>query len=142
MLVPNSQMLERTVINWTLVDERIRTTVTVGVAYGSPTRRVAELFLQSVSEHPDVLQEPPPRVFFVDYGDSALIFDAYFWTNAGTGGAGVLRLIRSDIRHRLGELFTENGIVIAFPQQDVHLDTARPLQIEIASQPTATTENS
>ncbi|NNE60922.1 MAG: mechanosensitive ion channel, partial [Woeseia sp.] len=74
MLVPNSAMLERIVVNWTLVDINIRTTITVGVAYGSPTRRVAELFLQAVKEEPDVLAEPPAQVFFIDYGDSALIF--------------------------------------------------------------------
>jgi small-conductance mechanosensitive channel len=96
------------------------------------------LFLQSVTEQSDVLQDPAPRVFFVDYGDSALVFETYFWTNAGTGGEGVLRLIRSNIRHRLGELFQENGIVIAFPQQDVHIDSVRPLQVEITSQPAAT----
>jgi small-conductance mechanosensitive channel len=39
LMVPNSQMLERTVVNWTLVDHKIRTHVSVGVAYGSPVRR-------------------------------------------------------------------------------------------------------
>jgi small-conductance mechanosensitive channel len=33
--------------------------------------------------------------------------------------------IVSDIRYRIDELFTENGIVIAFPQIDVHLDGSR-----------------
>lgn len=134
ILVPNSQMLERTVVNWTLVDERIRTTLTVGVAYGSPTRRVAELFMQAVSEQDQVLKDPPPRVFFIDYGDSALIFEAYFWTNAGNAGEGHLRQIRSEVRHRLGELFATEGIVIAFPQQDVHLDSTSPVQVEFVNQ--------
>ncbi|NNE61205.1 MAG: mechanosensitive ion channel, partial [Woeseia sp.] len=98
---------------------------------GSPTRRVAELFLQAVKEEPDVLAEPPAQVFFIDYGDSALIFQAYFWTNAGAAGQGALRLICSNIRHRIAELFEREGIVIAFPQRDVHLDTLKPLQVEV-----------
>ena len=53
MLVPNSQLLERTVVNWTLVDEEIRTTVRVGVAYGSPVQKVAELIRKAVAEQPE-----------------------------------------------------------------------------------------
>ena len=51
LLVPNSSLLERNVINWTLVDRAIRSTVRVGVAYGSPVRKVAELIDQAVREH-------------------------------------------------------------------------------------------
>lgn len=129
ILVPNSQMLERTVVNWTLVDYRIRTAIRVGVAYGSPTRKVAGLVEEAVQAEDEVLGEPPPTVVFEDFGDSALIFDAYFWCNVS--GQGDLRRIRSNIRHRIAEVFEDNGITIAFPQQDVHLDSLKPLQIEI-----------
>lgn len=129
ILVPNSQMLERTVVNWTLVDYRIRTTVRVGVAYGSPTRRVAELFADAVSSTADVLDDPAPSIFFEDFGDSALVFDAYFWCNVRSERE--LRTIRSNVRHKTVELFENDGIVIAFPQQDVHIDSVRPLQFEM-----------
>jgi small-conductance mechanosensitive channel len=38
-------------------------------------------------------------------------------------------MIRSDIRFRLDELFREHGIVIAFPQRDVHLHAKTPLVV-------------
>jgi len=41
------------------------------------------------------------------------------------------RIIESDIRFRIDELFREAGIVIAFPQQDIHLDTQRPLEFHL-----------
>lgn len=129
LLIPNSQMLERVVINWTLVDERMRTIVRVGVAYGSPVKKVAELIMQAVTEEPDVLEEPAPSVVFEDFGDSALLFDVYFW--AEVGGERYLRDIRSSIRFRIDELFNENGIVIAFPQRDVHLNTLSPLEVRM-----------
>jgi small-conductance mechanosensitive channel len=119
LLVPNSQMLERVVINWTLVDRDFRTTVRVGVAYGSPVRRVEELLYRSVDEQKEVLEKPAPLVVFEDFGDSALIFDVFFWCHAGSERE--LRAVRSDIRFRITELFDEHGIVIAFPQRDVHL---------------------
>lgn len=129
MLVPNSRILENTVINWTLIDRQVRSLVRVGVAYGSPVREVERLIYQAVKEHPNVKPEPPVLVIFDDFGDNALIFDAYFWSDVA--GERELRLIRSDVRFRISELFEEHGIVIAFPQRDVHLDSGDPLQIRI-----------
>jgi small-conductance mechanosensitive channel len=122
LLIPNSALLEKTVVNWTLIDHLARTRVRVGVAYGSAVKRVSELILQAVSEHPDTLKDPVPLVLFDDFGDSALLFETFFWVDAQEGRD--LRVIRSDIRFRITELFDENGIVIAFPQQDVHIDGA------------------
>ena len=129
LLVPNSQMLERVVVNWTLIDQNIRTTVRVGVAYGSPPRRVAELLEQAIRSQIDVLSDPAPRVIFEDFGDNALIFDSIFWCKVG--GERELRQIRSNIRFKISELFAAEHITIAFPQRDVHLDNLSPLQIKL-----------
>ena len=120
LLIPNSQLLENTVVNWTLVDRRTRTTVRVGVAYGSPVKQVAELIEKAATEHAGILADPAPLVVFEDFGDNALIFDLYFWVLATADRD--LRVTRSEIRFRIDELFREAGIVIAFPQRDVHID--------------------
>lgn len=129
ILVPNSQLLEQKVVNWTLVDRDIRNTIRVGVAYGSPVRRVAELIRQAIDEHTSCKTEPPPVVIFEDFGDNALIFDAYFWSEVFSEKE--LRLIRSELRFRIEELFNEAGIVIAFPQRDVHLDSPKPIEVRV-----------
>jgi len=131
LLVPNSLLLERTVVNWTLIDREVRTTVRVGVEYGSPVKKVAELLLQAVTEQADVKTKPHPSIVFEDFGDNSLVFDAYFWCDVG--GEKFLREIRSAIRFRVSELFEQNDIVIAFPQRDVHLDTKGPLEIRLQS---------
>ena len=120
MLIPNSKLLENTVVNWTLVDRMMRTTVRVGVAYGSPIRLVADLIQQATDEHSSVLKEPKPQVTFEDFGDNALVFDVNFWMNSQVEGG--LRITRSDIRFRIAELFEAHNIVVAYPQRDVHLD--------------------
>ena len=129
ILVPNSSFLEKTVVNWTLSDAKVRWEVRVGVAYGSDTRLVQKLFLKAVEEHGRVLNDPDPLVVFSDFGDSALIFDAYFWLTMGP--ATDPRVVRSEIRHRIDNLFKEAGIVIAFPQRDLHVDAARPLEVRM-----------
>ncbi|WP_206484325.1 mechanosensitive ion channel domain-containing protein [Thalassotalea sp. G2M2-11] len=120
LLIPNSKLLENTVTNWTLVDQLVRTTVRVGVAYGSSAKQVAALIMQATSEQERVLSDPAPVVTFEDFGDNALIFQVTFWIKSTVEGG--LRTIRSDIRFRLDELFEQHGVVVAFPQRDVHID--------------------
>jgi small-conductance mechanosensitive channel len=133
IIVPNSLFLEKSVINWTLADDDVRTKVDVGVAYGSPTEQVKALLERAVGEHEKVLDAPPPTVLFFEFGDSALIFRTYFWIRSRNMGE---RLgIESDIRYRVDLLCREAGITIAFPQRDVHLDASRPLPVRMVEGP-------
>lgn len=120
MLIPNSKLLENTVVNWTLIDNLTRTSVRVGVAYGSDCKLVARLIEQATQQQEDILTEPKPVVIFDDFGDNALMFETFFWVNATKERD--LRVIRSQVRFTIDELFAEHDIVIAFPQRDVHLD--------------------
>lgn len=131
LLIPNSKMLEHIVVNWTLIDQKIRTVVRVGVAYGSPTKQVAELIEQAVNEQPETQSEPAPMIILEDFADNAVLFEALFWCQIG--GKRELRQIRSAVRFRIEELFAENDIVIAFPQRDVHLDTPTPIRVQMVS---------
>lgn len=129
ILVPNSSFLEKNIINWTLSDSMIRAGVTVGVVYGSPVREVTSIMMTIAEAHERVLSTPESFVRFSDFGDNALIFDLYFWVSM-TSLADRLN-IESDIRYQIDDRFREAGIVIAFPQRDVHLDTAKPLELRI-----------
>lgn len=126
LLIPNSKLLEETVVNWTLVDKLLRCIVRVGVAYGSDVEKVRNLLEQAVIDHETVLSDPAPQIIFEDFGDSSLVFDAYFWVHSV--GDKSSRQIRSDIRFSIDRLFRENDIVIAFPQRDIHLDGTLQIQ--------------
>jgi len=128
MLVPNSKFLESKVVNLTHGDKIIRKEITVGVAYGSNPREVSKLIKKIIDEHGLILRHPEPYVLFNNFGDNCLEFEARFWVNLGSHNA---LIIMSDIRHRINSLFEEAGIVIAFPQRDVHLDTLSPLEIRL-----------
>ena len=128
-IIPNSSLLENKVTNWTHTDKRVRRVVKVGVAYGSPVRKVAELLLDCMRRHGQVLKEPEPRVLFDDFGDSALVFGMYFWLEMRPGVAS--SVVMSDLRFMVQKALDEAGISMPFPQRDVHLDAARPLQVEL-----------
>lgn len=120
LLIPNSKLLENTVVNWTLKDNLVRTSVRVGVAYGTRAKLVADLILEATLAQKEVLTDPKPVVSFEDFGDNALIFEVNFWINSKVEGG--LRVTRSNIRFTLDELFEKHQVVVAFPQRDVHVD--------------------
>lgn len=133
IIIPNSAFLEKNVINWTLSDNVVRTSVDVGVAYGSPTREVDRLVHRVLAEHGKILKQPAPVVLFIEFGDNALHFRAYFWLQMRE--MMDRRRVESDVRYRIDHLFRDAGIVIAFPQRDVHLDTTAPLDVRLVEPP-------
>lgn len=120
LMIPNSQLLENTVVNWTIVDRNLRSHVRVGVQYGSDIPKVKQLLDQILADNPDILEEPSPSVIFEDFGDSALIFDAFFWIESAPERSP--RGVRSALRFEIARVFKENDVVIAFPQRDIHVD--------------------
>jgi small-conductance mechanosensitive channel len=121
LLVPNSHLLENTVTNWTLTNRVVRTSVIVGIAYGSDVELATHLLEQVADEHDSVLKEPMRAVVFDDFGDSALIFELMVWVKIVADGRS-LRAVRSDLRYHIDALFRQHDVVISFPQRDVHLD--------------------
>ena len=129
MIVPNSFFLESNVVNWTLSDDLMRAKVSVGVIYGSPTRLVEKLIKQVVSEDEEILKRPDPTIIFEEFGDNSLNFDVYFWVKARSPME--MRKVQSRVRFRIDDLFRDNNLVIAFPQRDVHLDSAAPIEVRV-----------
>jgi len=129
IIVPNSAFLEKNVVNWTLSDDVVRAKVDVGVSYGSPPREVDRLISRAIQEHGQILESPEPMVLFHEFGDNALVFRAYFWLRVQRPIAKIR--IESDVRYRIEHLLRDAGIVIAFPQRDVHLDTSSPLDVRV-----------
>ena len=129
VLVPNSQFLEQKVTNWTLSDQKVRYEISVGAAYGSPTQDTSGRILGVIREDERVLASPEPVVIFENFGDSALMFRAFFWLALDPERDN--RVVCSDLRHRIAETLDRAGIVIAFPQRDVHLATKGPIEVKV-----------
>lgn len=135
VLVPNSHFLENPVVNWTLYDADIRGDVLVGVAYGSPTKQVCEIIERAVREQAKVKKEKEVNVLFEEFGDNALHFRVFFWTDIDRPMD--MRHLQSDIRYRIDELCREMEITIAFPQRDVHLDSLKPVEVRLVDRGTS-----
>jgi potassium efflux system protein len=132
-IVPNSVFVENKVTNWTHSDRKVRRIIKVGVAYGSPVREVAELLQDCAKRHGQVLSDPQPFVIFEDFGDNALVFALYIWVELGSGVNSMQ--VMSDVRFTIEKTFSEAGIVVAYPQRDIHVDATKPLRVALVAEP-------
>ena len=129
LFVPNSNLLERNLSNWTYSSRVTRFSLEVGVAYGSPTGRVRELLAEAAERHGLVLKDPGPQVLLTDFGDNALKFTLQYWLEIPPDADAAL--VASDLRFIIEKQFAEAGIILAFPQRDVHLNATQPIQVQV-----------
>lgn len=118
IIVPNSEFISSTVINWSHTDRNVRFNFPVGVSYREDPCRIRQILLEIALENPGVLKDPKPDVLFTEYGDSALMFNLRIWTNAYIGRPGVLK---SQLYYEISRRFREEGVEIPFPQRDIHI---------------------
>lgn len=126
IIVPNSRLVSQRLINWSYGDPRARIAIHVGVATDSNVELVTQTLLKAAEGVDNVLNDPPPKVQFLKFGDWSLDFRLLVWTNRPRLHAQ----IRSDINYRIERLFREAHIEIPFPQTELrlregalHLDT-------------------
>ena len=117
VVVPNSKLVNQTLVNWSYRDRRARISIPVGVSYNADVDLVTRLLLRAARDIKFVIDDPEPSVQFLGFGDSSLDFRLLVWT------ANPRRhpQIKSDINYRIRQLFLEEGIEIPFPQRDLYI---------------------
>jgi potassium efflux system protein len=127
LLVPNKEFITGRLLNWSLSDQVTRVILSVGIAYGSDVRLAMRLLEEAARENENVLDDPAPSVIFETFGDNALgLLLRCFVDSTDLRFPTV-----SALNQAINDKFNAAGIVIAFPQRDLHLDTSRPLQVEL-----------
>ncbi|MFN2454695.1 MAG: mechanosensitive ion channel family protein [Pyrinomonadaceae bacterium] len=126
VIVPNSKLVNQTLVNWSYGDRRARIPVPIGVSYDSDVDVVTQTLLRAAEGITNVLQDPKPSVQFLSFGDWSLNFRLLVWTDKPR----LHPQIKSLINYRISKLFREAGIEIPFPQSEFRLRGGAPLQIE------------
>ena len=116
-IIPNADLINNKVTNWTLTNRVVRIRIPVGVAYGSDVSLVEETLMACVKEQEDIVKSPAPQVRFMNLGDSSLDFELRVWIQDVDDGLRV----KSELYHKIEQKFQELNIVIPFPQRDLHV---------------------
>ena len=122
-LIPNSNLLENQVTNWTFTNTLLRHSVLVAVDHASPTREVAHCLLAVAADHGLVLDSPEPEVRFEEMSDKALLFRLVYWFDLKRVARDSLS---SDLRFMISKSLAESGITLA---------GVNPLRVEFATPP-------
>lgn len=120
VIVPNSDLISGQVTNWMLRDVRGRIRIPIGVAYGSDINLVQNLLLEVAEMNPSVIVDgsvPEPKVLFLSFGDSALLFELRVFIK----NIDQRFQVTSDMNFLIEEVFRNNNIQIPFPQRDIHI---------------------
>ena len=119
--IPNNKITSNIIVNYSEPDPSFRITIPVSVAYGTEPAKVREILLEiartTIKTTDFLLEDPEPKTFFTEFGDSGLKFILYVWAKK----YNLPDEIKDAINSRIAERFAAEGIEIPFPQMDVRL---------------------
>lgn len=117
LVVPNKDLASERIINYKVMDPRIRLIQPFGVAYQSDIATVKQLVMDMVRECPQVLAAPTPQVLLVEFGDSSMNFELRCWVDHYDHFWSVKDALNTAIK----VAFDRHGISIPFPQREVRM---------------------
>lgn len=117
VIIPNKAFVTERLINWSLSDTTTRVVIRLGVAYGSDLDKVKEVLLKAAADHPKVMHDPAPAVFFTTFGPSTLDHELRLYVRELRDRSYTV----DELNRTIDRLCRENDINIAFNQLEVHL---------------------
>ena len=129
LLIPNEDLITQQVINWSYSNPNIRLKVPVGISYQNDPHRAMAVMLEAVKGVERVLTGPAPKCLLTGFGDSSVDLELRFWIKDPQNG---VNSVRSEVMLKVWDALKEAGIEIPFPQRDVHLRSAVPLESAVA----------
>lgn len=117
LIIPNKDLITQKILNWSLSNVVNRLTINIGVAYGSDVDLVRKILTDVVTNHPEVLDDPPPLINFETFGDSSLNFVVRFFLPKLDNRIEVTHQMNTAI----SEALAKADISIPFPQRDIRI---------------------
>lgn len=117
IIVPNNKLAESQIQNVALPEPKSRVVIPFGVAYGSDVDKVKELITREIKTITNVEEDPEPMVRFLEMGDSALLFKAYFYVDTYEHRFNAI----DEANTKIYKALNKAKISIPFPQMDIHL---------------------
>ncbi len=129
VILPNSQLLERAVVNSVLGDPRTRFSMQIGFAYGSDLALTQKVLLEALTSTAGILEDPAPNVHLQDFADNAVVFRLYYYINLEDARSRFE--IESDVRFAVAHLAARHQLHIPFPQRTLSTAANGPLEVRV-----------
>ncbi len=117
VIIPNGNLLDKHVINWTMGNSHRRVEIATGVPYGTNLEKTKKLVLGLLAADKRIMVPPAPLVLIKDFNGSAIDISILFWIE----NFNTWIEIKSDIIQAIDEAFKKEGILIPAPQEDLNI---------------------
>ena len=117
-LIPNETLITTEVINWSYSDRNVRLKIPVSISYDNDPEQALALLMEAATANPRVLTDPAPATRLMAFGDNGIELELRVWIQDPEAG---LANVRSDINLAIWRAFKAAGIVIPYPQRDLHI---------------------
>lgn len=121
IVVPNSKLADAILVNFDLPDPPMSLSLPISVSYSCDPARVMAVLEEeaagAVGTVPGLVGDPAPILRFSGFGDNSLDFTLIVRVASFMDQFAV----QSDLRRRIFDRFTREGIEIPFPQRTVHI---------------------
>jgi small-conductance mechanosensitive channel len=117
VVMPNGDLLNSHLVNWSLAGNRKRVAVVLGIAYDADLEKCRSVIGEVLDAEQRIIKNSGPLVQYEQFGASTIDLKIFFWAKH----IREANAIRSDLIVAISEAFKANNISIPFPRQDVHL---------------------
>jgi CRP-like cAMP-binding protein len=119
--IPNYAIARGTIVNLHYPTQTHAMRLRVGIDYNVPPNRVKDSLFRATSTADGVMPEPKPKVFVMDFAESAVVYEIKFWMGNHAAYNDVCDAIRTNIWYEL----KRQRITIPFPIRTLHVERRR-----------------
>ncbi len=125
VIIPNGNISDETIINSSILDQRIRMHIVFGISYDSSIEKATAIIREECMNHPDYLDnrtieekqnnDPAVLIRLVELSDFALNLKAYVWAKDNSTAYA----LKCDVMKSVFDRFNKEGIEVPFPYRTI-----------------------
>ena len=117
IIIPNNEIMRRDIINYTIISEKIRVRINIGIAYDADLQKTKNVILQVAQATEGVADDPPPKVVVRNFGESSVDLQLRVWIHDARKRMDTISYITDKVK----EAFDREGIEIPYPKRDIFI---------------------
>jgi len=130
IVIPNSNMLNSRIVSYTMPEEKVAATITVGISYESDLNDAIKAMLEAARDHPKVLKNPAPQVIITGFGDFSINLKLLAWIS----DPWIKPIVESDLISMIYERFKKYNVEIPYPRRVLIFKSEAAEQEQVTAQ--------
>ena len=117
VVIPNNEIMRRDIINYTLMSEKIRVRINIGVAYDTNINKAKDIILKVAASAEWISKDPPPKVVVRNFGESSVDLQLRVWIYDARKRMDTISYITDKVK----DAFDREGVEIPYPKRDIYV---------------------